>query len=498
MKQAAIILLTLLLATTATAQVDRSEFERQRQQMREQFERQKGQARQQYDNARRKAEEEYAAFRKKANEEYAAAMQRAWRQMGVKPAEEKPKEQEPPKPPRPKPEQQPTIDRLPQATVVLPIAAPKPVPAPPVKMPEMELPTIDFILYGTPCKVHTSDDDLSFKLNAIDDKTIAAMWQTLSGERYDALLHDCLERRDELHLGDWGYIKLLKEASEKLLGKGGNEAVLLQMYLLTQSGYDVRIAKANDRLTLLVPFNHKIYGYSYTIIGNKDYYILTRDKLKNLNVCDLSFPREKVAEILMSELPHLSGKKQAARTFAAERFGTMTASIATDKNLIDFLNDYPLSSAWNYYALAGLSDEVKSALYPALRSQIEGKSIKKQVTMLLDFVQTAFDYATDQDQFGYERPLFGDESFYYPKNDCEDRSIIFSILVRDLVGLDVVLVHWPGHLATAVAFPEQVEGDYFTVDGRNYTVCDPTYIGAGVGMTMPDFKNVNAELVKLR
>ncbi len=141
---------------------------------------------------------------------------------------------------------------------------------------------------------------------------------------------------------------------------------------------------------------------------------------------------------------------------------------------------------------------VKASLYPALRSQIEGKSVKKQVTMLLDFVQTAFDYATDQEQFGYERPLFGDESFYYPKNDCEDRSILFSILVRDLVKLDVALVHWPGHLATAVAFPEQVEGDHFTLDGRNYTVCSPTYVGAGIGMTMPDFKNVNAELILLK
>ncbi len=117
--------------------------------------------------------------------------------------------------------------------------------------------------------------------------------------------------------------------------------------------------------------------------------------------------------------------------------------------------------------------------------------------MLLNFVQTTFDYATDQEQFGYERPLFGDESIYYPKNDCEDRSIFYSILVRDLLGLDVVLVHWPGHLATAVAFSETVAGDYFTLDGRRYTICDPTYIGASVGETMPQFKNESAKLVRL-
>ena len=118
--------------------------------------------------------------------------------------------------------------------------------------------------------------------------------------------------------------------------------------------------------------------------------------------------------------------------------------------------------------------------------------------MLLDFVQYAFQYATDQDQFGYERPLFGDESFYYPKNDCEDRAILFSILVRDLVGLDVALVHWPGHLGAAVAFDEQVEGDYFLLDDQRYTVCDPTYIGAKIGMTMDVFKNTEVKLIKLK
>ena len=173
------------------------------------------------------------------------------------------------------------------------------------------------------------------------------------------------------------------------------------------------------------------------------------------------------------------------------------ATVEVDKGLIDFMNGYPLSDAWEYYALAGLSDGVKSTLYPALRSQIRGKSKKDAAEMLLNFVQTTFDYATDQEQFGYERPLFGDESIFYPKNDCEDRSIFYSILVRDLLGLDVVLVHWPGHLATAVAFPEEVAGDYFTIDERHYTVCDPTYIGANIGMTMPQFKNVSARLVDL-
>ena len=112
-------------------------------------------------------------------------------------------------------------------------------------------------------------------------------------------------------------------------------------------------------------------------------------------------------------------------------------------------------------------------------------------------MQTAFEYQVDDEQFGYERPLFADETFYYPYSDCEDRSILFSILVRELLNLDVVLLNYPGHLATAVHFTDNIEGDYMTIDNKKYIVCDPTYIGATIGEAMPQYKNEKAKIVKV-
>lgn len=496
MKQLALFMMTLLIATTATAQVDREAFERQRQQMREQFEREKNQMRKQYEDERRKSEEEFAAFRQKANEEYAAAVQQAWAQMGVQPAIPKPKEPEPPRPPKPPVDKIPTTIPLPQGEVTPP-AKLDPVPLPAIPEAEPATPTMQFAFYGATCDVHTAVDGLRFKLPSLEEKSIAAAWKELSQKKYDGLLHDCIAQRDALHLSDWGYLRLLGSMSERLLGKGSNEATLLQMYLLAQSGYNVRIARRDNHLVLLMPFNRILYNYSFITLDGTKYYMLAPKGKGGIYVCNVAFPREQTANILMGQMPDLGGTQKKRRTLQAEQFGTMKATVEVAQSLIDYLGDYPLSDAWEYYALAGLSDGVKAVLYPALRSQIEGKSKKKAAGMLLDFVQTAFDYATDQEQFGYERPLFADESIFYPKNDCEDRSIFYSILVRDLLGLDVVLVNWPGHLGTAVAFPEAVDGDYFTVDGRRYTVCDPTYIGAPVGETMPQFKGVSAKLVKL-
>ena len=59
------------------------------------------------------------------------------------------------------------------------------------------------------------------------------------------------------------------------------------------------------------------------------------------------------------------------------------------------------------------------------------------------------------------------------------------------------LLGYPGHLACAVNFTEDVKGDYIMVDGKKFVVTDPTYIGAPVGRTMPDMDNAKAKVILL-
>lgn len=497
MKQTIAFLLAILFFGSAVAQVDIDAARKKQQAMINQFNNSSKDKQNAYDERQRKAEAEYAAFRKKANDEYAAFMEKAWKTMNVNPPQPKPKEPAPPKPqPKPQTNVLPPNNPLPKPEVKKPEKT-TPPETPPIPPSKPETPTTQVSLYGTQCAMHATTNEVAFRLSSIDNASCTNAWKLLSQSKYDGLLHDCLAQRDKLNLGDWAYLQLLKSVSERFLGKSTNEAVLLQMYLFVQSGYKARLGRQNGKLVMMVPFNCDIYSYFYVVLDGLKYFILSPVREGGTDICDLKFPKEHMLSIAMNRLPQFNDNPQPKRTFTASSFGTLSASVGVNKGLIDFLNNYPLSNAWDAYARAGLSDRVKADLYPVLRSQISGKSQRKAAMMLLNFLHTAFDYATDQEQFGYERPLFGDESFYYPKNDCEDRSILFAILVRDLMGLDVALVHWPGHLATAVCFTEDVSGDYFTVGNKRFIVCDPTYIGADPGMTMPQFKNANAELLVL-
>jgi hypothetical protein len=115
---------------------------------------------------------------------------------------------------------------------------------------------------------------------------------------------------------------------------------------------------------------------------------------------------------------------------------------------------------------------------------------------LLSFVQHAFAYKTDIDQFGYQKCFFIEESIYFPYNDCKDRSVIYAWLVHELLGIKVIGLLYPGHMSTAVELKQIREG-YATVmyQGRRFVIADPTYINASVGMPMPSYARLSPNRV---
>ena len=141
---------------------------------------------------------------------------------------------------------------------------------------------------------------------------------------------------------------------------------------------------------------------------------------------------------------------------------------------------------------------MKLELYPQLKSSLRDKDLLTAANMLLNYIQIGFEYEYDDKVWGHDRAFFAEETLYYPYCDCEDRAILYSRLVRDLLGLDVVLVYYPGHMCTAVNFPYGAHGDYIMLDGKPFTVSDPTYIGAPVGATMPGMDNKGAKVILLK
>lgn len=479
------------------------------------FSQYKSQRQQEFNNYKEQRRREFEEYRRKRNEEFAMFMRRTWEDLDAKPITPKPKDD--PKPPVVVPKDDvapvnPNPKPLPFEEVI-PVPKPKPQPQPVEPIEEVPVtpvtpaqPSVSFSFFGTAEKVRF-DKKYSIKLASLNENAIADAWLKLSEESYTNLIHDCLEIRKNHGLCDWAYIMMLQHMSESIYGKGTNESVLLMAYVYCQSGYQMRLAIDGQRLLLLFSSRHKIYELSYFTIDGSYYYPLLRkgDKIsERVQICSAAFPKEKSMSLLVPTAQSFTASYGEQKTIKSERYSNVSAVVKVNQNLISFYNAYPSSmvgenfmTRWAMYANTPMAKDVAKQLYPQLKSVIAGKSQLEAVNILLNWVQTGFVYEYDDKVWGGDRAFFAEESLYYPYCDCEDRSILFTRLVRDLMGLKCILIYYPGHLAAAVRFTEQVSGDYIVLNGQQYIVSDPTYIGATVGMTMPNMNNQSAKVILL-
>lgn len=446
------------------------------------------------------AQKEYADFREAANAHYADFLRTAWEYYKASPAVQTPQEE--PVPPIVYDDQKQQEDNeIKGDQVPQPQPAPAPQPVAPIIENDEDSKVVRLVYYGTPFSFRTPKNK-SISLPNIEAQTLAAAWEELASDDYNNLMYDCLSARDQYQLCDWAYLSLLQQLSETLY-PNSNAAVLLQAFIYANSGYQMRLAVTEKgRLHILIGSEYTFYDRGYYEIEGEKFFPL--DELnEGIAICNGAFENEKPLSLLISTEQRLKATPIAMPKRKAQ--SGLTATCSVNKNLIDFYNTYPtghygddFGTRWAAYANSPLDESIKQELYPQLKAAIRGVLEAQAVNLLLNWVQTAFEYEYDDKVWGMDRAFFPAESLHYPYCDCEDRSILFSRIVRDLLNLDVVLLYYPGHLATAVNFHQDIRGDYLMLNGKKFIVCDPTYIGAPIGATMPDMDNKTAKVISLQ
>lgn len=330
------------------------------------------------------------------------------------------------------------------------------------------------------------------------ESEVSNFWKNITNSEYEHTYNSCIETKNSLMLNDWSFFILCKNTSDKLYNlEQNNEKVAFTVFLMNQSGYKIKIGRREKQLIYLVPISIPVYGISYILIDNERYYIFEHNKERSSNEHNIStyksnFPSAKNHIDMNIYSPPLLGDSTISKTLNYT-INEIPVSINYNPNYIEFYKDYPQCDI-SVYAEALPSNELKKSLLNELKPLIANKNQQDAVNALLNFMHYAFDYKTDDEQFKFEKWFFLEENFYYPYNDCEDRSILFSYLVEELLGLKTALLHYPGHYTTAVLFTERIKGDYVIINNEKYIICDPTYIGSTAGISMPEYKNSSAKV----
>ncbi len=445
---------------------------------------------------------EYQQYRDKRDREFTDFLKQQWKDVAllqgfVRDENPKPVDMPVAKPEpiltKPKPETVPVIVK--PAPVVIPLPPVKPIPAP-VEMQKGSHLKVDY--FGT--KIHFYyDPELKQSLSTrIDETAVSGFWSDLSRADYESLLVQIDKQANALLLNDWGYALLVHTLSSEIYPLSANEQALFTWFVLTKAGYRSRIAYSENNVYLLMSSMHQLYDTPFFTFDNQRYYAVSLDgaikKPSRVYTYDGHYPgADKDLDMRLRD-KETHDERINTRKLRFEYAGNRyEIDVAYEKSRVDFLGTYPQLDLELYFE-SKVGNTTASPLLDQLSAAIDGMGEQEAVNFLLRFVQTSLKYKTDERQFGQENYLFPEETIYYPYSDCEDRSVLFAWLVRRLLGLEVVGLSYPGHVATAV-YLKQSTGDYIVHEGRRFTVADPTYVNARAGMTMPEYKNARPEVI---
>ncbi|MFW5916377.1 MAG: hypothetical protein ACOCTM_02770, partial [Bacteroidota bacterium] len=435
------------------------EFIKQREQEKQQFARQR-------EKALKELEQQRADYIRKLQKEYTAYLKKRWEEYRVFAGKQMPDESEPVVQPEFNKEEQFASGKI----SITPKAEQKD------KKHSVDLPVIhesgeshadlnrlsvDF--YGAQLNL-PYDPEMVIQINEKPgEQVIGNLWENVNNTQFTPLLDKCLAAKDRLQLNDWGYYLLLKNVCNELTSSSTNASRFLQWFFLVKSGYKAKMGYRGNNLFLLLPTSHELYQIPYLTLNNIKYYIMDGTGEGNIHTYEKDYPEaRRLIDMTIPkavQLPRDNSKRSV-------KVGDKSYTISYNNNVIEFYQDFPLMDLSVYFNSA-VSNPTKQSMISTLKPEIENKSKEEAVSFLLEFVQN-LPYKSDQEQFNEEKFFFAEEVFHYKYSDCEDRSVLFSYLVNELLDIKTAGLVYPGHVATALQLDKAVSGRYINLEGNRY------------------------------
>lgn len=358
---------------------------------------------------------------------------------------------------------------------------------------ELRIPRYDYQLIGTMRPYEGSVEDYQ-RLST----ELASQWRLLDEEQVGSIVSKELTiLARKMNLNDYLRYDLTRcYVADKFPDASLMARTALLHYLMVYQGYDMRMTCSNGLPMLLLPSVQTLYARPrVNLPTGEQYYLFTAD---NSPIDPGRLHIQMFMNSIPASLPH--GKNIDFRLYDlklpyvpvdyAVSYGDIHLSGKINAMIMPIVHRYPQMET-ECFAESVIDAEFHRDIINQIKQQIAGKSQDQAALDLLRFTQCGFSYATDGAQFGFEKPYFLEENFFYPANDCEDRSIFFTYLAWNALGLESQLVAYDNHEAATVNLPQYVtpHNYNYVYMGKEFVISDPTYIHAGFGDAMDMYRN---------
>lgn len=457
--------------------------------------------RESFEDFRRGVLEGYDKFRQSVLSDYDKFLGEAWDSYNKFKADQRftdPKPKEAPTVAQPRRQPQPETKEKPQPRPeTFPAAKPRTdVPSAPVSdIPDADRTSHTFPFYSVEFRITDKKLSIDKKLKSPND--FAKQWRDFVSSDAKSLIPEFRRIADENSLNDYLTFEMIRSyVDSRYAYAHPTSRVALEHYLLANMGYDVRIALDDDSTPLLlVPFRQKIYARPFLMFTGRRYYVFEPRGTRlnpdtSIRTCKLPTDEDcgRPMDLCLSGLNIPEKMKDFHLSY-----GGIELNGQVNENIFPILYRYPQMDIADF-AQSTVSPSLRADLVSQLKDQLAEMPQQAAVDKLLQFSQKAFEYATDTDFHGFEKPYFIEEILFYPKCDCEDRSIFYTYMLWNVLGVENHLIAYPGHESVAVNLKTPIEGTGYDYEGKHFYISDPTFIGAKSGMCMTRYVKTKPEI----
>ena len=290
--------------------------------------------------------------------------------------------------------------------------------------------------------------------------------------------------KNSLRLPDWLVYQLIRRVAEQINSKYKDyrKYTLTKFILLKVTGFEPVIYASNDKILLYIKSSDTVFNLPNKIINNKQYVCLNyHDYGHQINFEAEKFNQQfsefvqngKDFTYTINYLPSFQKETYVERKISFQyKQKNELYTILVNPEIQDYFTNYPVTE-YRYQFSIPFSEIAYNKLLPDLRKRIKDLSVEKGVEYLMIFVRDGFEFETDTELFGREKRLSAEETLTYNSSDCEDRSALFFLLVKEIYNLPMAIISYPEHVNVAVKLPVQ-KGHMIKIDNSHFTVCEPT------------------------
>ena len=346
---------------------------------------------------------------------------------------------------------------------------------------------LSFKFYGNSVSV-SCDRLLSLPVaQPVSKETIAEYWKKFMVGNSHHLVDQLMTVRDRLGINDWGYFALVKSCASALSPNDETGAALLTWGLMLRSGFDVRVGYNQLGVSVLYATASKVFGLPAVKINGSDYYI---DKPIAFFPISTYNPAHQGAtgtiHLRINRSLNFQGETVNKKIQFVWSKKTYEFNLKFNPEVIRFLEDYPQTDPDLYFD-APFTAWMFESLMKQLKPILAGMRKEVSVAFLQQFVQKSFDYHPYNDRYGFDRFMFPEELLCKEESNDKGKSLLYAWLITHLLNQKAALVEFPGFYSVAISLDQPLDGDNFQVEGKSYTIADPTFDNAPLGLVMKEF-----------